>query len=135
VCTSCVSASALKNMQAMISNGGAGKGLGKQKSVAPSWELMWLCVRCVCVGAKAFTMFQEEMSVLLRELKERGALDPDDQDIATQLCRVLQEHPDISEARVLSEIGILFVEGFETTGGSGWVGPWVAAQCWALASM
>jgi cytochrome P450 len=62
-------------------------------------------------------MFQEEMMVLLRELKQRGAPDPDDQDIATQLCRVLQEHPDIPEARVLSEIGILFVEGFETTGG------------------
>lgn len=62
-------------------------------------------------------MFQDEMMVLLRELKQRGAPDPDDQDIATQLCRVLQEHPDIPEARVLSEIGILFVEGFETTGG------------------
>jgi hypothetical protein len=61
-------------------------------------------------------MFQAEMSVLLRELKERDTLDPDDQDIATQLCRVLQEHPHIPEARVLSEIGILFVEGFETTG-------------------
>jgi cytochrome P450 len=61
-------------------------------------------------------MFQDEMTVLLRELKARGALDPDDQDIATQLCRVLQEHPEIPEARVLSEIGILFVEGFETTG-------------------
>lgn len=61
-------------------------------------------------------MFQQEMGVLLRELKERGTPDPEDQDIATQLCRVLQEHPDIPESRVLSEIGILFVEGFETTG-------------------
>lgn len=67
-------------------------------------------------GSRAFTMFQEEMSVLLRELQQRGAPDPEDQDIATQLCRVLQDHPEISEARVLSEIGILFVEGFETTG-------------------
>jgi len=33
------------------------------------------------------------------------------------LCVVLaQENPHIPEARVLSEIGILFVEGFETTG-------------------
>lgn len=62
-------------------------------------------------------MFQEEMSVLLRELRQRGAPDADDQDISTQLCRVLLEHPEIPEARVLSEIGILFVEGFETTGG------------------
>uniref|UniRef100_A0A383W692 Cytochrome P450 n=1 Tax=Tetradesmus obliquus TaxID=3088 RepID=A0A383W692_TETOB len=67
-------------------------------------------------GAAAFKMFQAEMGVLLRELKQRGAPDPDDQDIATQLCRVLQQHPDIPESRVLSEIGILFVEGFETTG-------------------
>jgi cytochrome P450 len=61
-------------------------------------------------------MFQADMGVLLSELKTRGAPDPDDQDIATQLYRVLQEHPNIPEARVLSEIGILFVEGFETTG-------------------
>jgi hypothetical protein len=61
-------------------------------------------------------MFQQDMSVLLSELKQRDALDPEDQDIATQLCRVLKEHPDVPEARVLSEIGILFVEGFETTG-------------------
>lgn len=29
---------------------------------------------------------------------------------------MLKEHPDISEDRMLSEIGMLFVEGFETTG-------------------
>jgi hypothetical protein len=28
----------------------------------------------------------------------------------------MDEHPDISEDRMLSEIGMLFVEGFETTG-------------------
>lgn len=67
-------------------------------------------------GSVAFKMFQQEMMVLLNELKSRGAPDADDQDISTQLYRVLQEHPDIPEARVLSEIGILFVEGFETTG-------------------
>ncbi len=32
------------------------------------------------------------------------------------MWRVLKEHPEVSEDRVLSEIGILFVEGFETTG-------------------
>jgi hypothetical protein len=36
-------------------------------------------------------MFQAEMGVLLRELKQRGAPDPEDQDIATQLCRVSAE--------------------------------------------
>ena len=29
---------------------------------------------------------------------------------------MLREHPHISEDRMLSEIGMLFVEGFETTG-------------------
>jgi hypothetical protein len=29
---------------------------------------------------------------------------------------VMKENPDVTEDRVLSEIGILFVEGFETTG-------------------
>lgn len=33
-----------------------------------------------------------------------------------QVWRVLREHPEISEERMLSEIGMLFVEGFETTG-------------------
>jgi hypothetical protein len=36
--------------------------------------------------------------------------------IAAQVWRVMDEHPDISEDRMLSEIGMLFVEGFETTG-------------------
>lgn len=31
---------------------------------------------------------------------------------------MLKEHPEISEDRMLSEIGMLFVEGFETTGAS-----------------
>ena len=35
---------------------------------------------------------------------------------ARQVWRVLREHPHISEDRMLSEIGMLFVEGFETTG-------------------
>lgn len=33
-----------------------------------------------------------------------------------QVWRVLQDNPEISEDRMLSEIGMLFVEGFETTG-------------------
>ena len=98
-----------------------------------SWPCRWPCVlTCVArfsqgpkpfspwllrgTGSAAFKMFQREMTVLLNELKTRGAPDGDDQDISTQLYRVLQEHPHIPESRVLSEIGILFVEGFETTG-------------------
>jgi hypothetical protein len=34
-----------------------------------------------------------------------------------KVWRVLREHPEISEDRMLSEIGMLFVRGFETTGG------------------
>jgi hypothetical protein len=64
-------------------------------------------------------------------------VDADDTDIGTQLLRVMREHPGISRDRVLSEIGILFVEGFETTGVLGvcWVcaervlGPASAAAC------
>jgi hypothetical protein len=43
-------------------------------------------------------------------------LPADDTDIGTQLVHAMREHPEISRDRVLSEIGILFVEGFETTG-------------------
>jgi cytochrome P450 len=67
-------------------------------------------------GQVAFKMFQKEMGMLLNQLKERGPPPEDDHDIASQLYRVMAEHPEVSEARVLSEIGILFVEGFETTG-------------------
>jgi cytochrome P450 len=67
-------------------------------------------------GEIAFKMFQREMAMLLNQMKERGPPDEDDHDIAAQLYRVMAEHPEVSEARVLSEIGILFVEGFETTG-------------------
>jgi hypothetical protein len=67
-------------------------------------------------GAHAFKLFQGEMRLLLDKLKSRGAPSEDDQDIAAQLYRVLKEHPDIPEGRILSEIGMLFVEGFETTG-------------------
>ena len=67
-------------------------------------------------GSKAYEMFQAEMRILLEELKARGPPAADDHDIASQLYRVMAENPDVSEDRVISEIGILFVEGFETTG-------------------
>ncbi|KAF6250399.1 cytochrome P450 [Scenedesmus sp. NREL 46B-D3] len=94
-------------------------------------------------GAKAFAMFQAEMRTLLNEMKQRGPPPEDDQDIAAQLYRVrrlalldhvqplrhvahaarrvgaaqvMSENPSICEDRILSEIGMLFVEGFETTG-------------------
>jgi cytochrome P450 len=68
-------------------------------------------------GTAAFAAFQREMNALLKGLEARGEPDADDTDIGTQLLRVMREHPGISRDRVLSEIGILFVEGFETTGG------------------
>jgi hypothetical protein len=61
-------------------------------------------------------MFQAEMRVLLDEMKRRGPPPSGDHDIASQLYRAMAEHHEITEDRVLSEIGILFVEGFETTG-------------------
>jgi len=67
-------------------------------------------------GTAAFTAFQAEMNALLKGLEARGKAAADDTDIGTQLLRVMKEHPNISRDRVLSEIGILFVEGFETTG-------------------
>lgn len=67
-------------------------------------------------GATAFAAFQSEMSLLLKQLEARGTPAADDTDIGSQLIRVMQAHPEISRERILSEIGILFVEGFETTG-------------------
>lgn len=56
------------------------------------------------------------MNALLKGLEARGEVPANDTDIGSQLLRVMREHPGISRDRVLSEIGILFVEGFETTG-------------------
>lgn len=67
-------------------------------------------------GSAAFTAFQKEMSRLLDDVQALPELPADDTDIGTQLVRAMREHPEISRDRVLSEIGILFVEGFETTG-------------------
>lgn len=66
-------------------------------------------------GQRSFKEFQQEMRVLLKEMVDRGPPAEDDLDIAAQLyrCRHLAG---ITDERILSEIGILFVEGFETTG-------------------
>jgi len=75
-------------------------------------------------------MFQAEMRILLEEMKARGPPPADDQSIAAQLYRVMKEHPEVTEDRVMSEIGILFVEGFETTG-ERWDG-WRLAAGWVF---
>eukprot|EP00879_Flechtneria_rotunda_P000943 GHRR01001075.1.p1 GENE.GHRR01001075.1~~GHRR01001075.1.p1 ORF type:complete len:417 (+),score=135.67 GHRR01001075.1:964-2214(+) len=67
-------------------------------------------------GSAAFKMFQAEMHQLLKNLEAKGAPADDDTDIGSQLLRVMAANPNISRDRILSEIGILFVEGFETTG-------------------
>jgi cytochrome P450 len=67
-------------------------------------------------GAGAYRMFQDEMRLLLKKVQASGEPAADNFDIGAQLYRALKEHPEINEDRVLSEIGILFVEGFETTG-------------------
>lgn len=67
-------------------------------------------------GSAAFRAFQQEMGILLDELQARGPPADDDTDIGSQLVRIMGTHPEISRDRILSEIGILFVEGFETTG-------------------
>ncbi|KXZ56708.1 hypothetical protein GPECTOR_1g638 [Gonium pectorale] len=83
-------------------------------------------------GHQSFVDFQEHMKQLLREMKARPP-GRGDTDIGAQLYRVLEASrleaekaskaqggrkvvPAITEERILSEIGILFVEGFETTG-------------------
>ncbi|KIZ01997.1 putative cytochrome P450 [Monoraphidium neglectum] len=67
-------------------------------------------------GAAAFKEFQDQMRFLLNKIRQDGRPAEDDSDIGAQVWRVMDEHPDISEDRMLSEIGMLFVEGFETTG-------------------
>ncbi|GBF95033.1 cytochrome P450 [Raphidocelis subcapitata] len=67
-------------------------------------------------GAAAFAEFQRQMRFLLEKVKADGEPDEANCDIGAQVWRVLRDHPEISEDRMLSEIGMLFVEGFETTG-------------------
>ncbi|KAG2443022.1 hypothetical protein HYH02_009438 [Chlamydomonas schloesseri] len=85
-------------------------------------------------GLQSFRDFQAHMQQLLREVLARGPPGPADTDIGAQLWRALDASrrqaerassagagrrrvkPAITEERILSEIGILFVEGFETTG-------------------
>ena len=112
---------------------------------APTNDWPRSCVlRCLSQGAKAFAMFQDEMRTLLNEMKARGEPEPEDQDIAAQLYRVMNDNPAICENRILSEIGMLFVEGFETTGAyvnllwgkqgrsssSAWMGMWGPYSAW-----
>jgi len=66
-------------------------------------------------GKKSFDHFQKEMVRLLEEMKAKGPPAEDDFSIGAQLLRLLQDGG-VSKERILSEIGILFVEGFETTG-------------------
>jgi cytochrome P450 len=67
-------------------------------------------------GIAAFEEFHRQMRFLLNKIRTDGEPAEDNYDIGAQVWRVLKEHPDISEDRMLSEIGMLFVEGFETTG-------------------
>lgn len=69
-----------------------------------------------CTGAQSYLAFQSAMKDLLQGLRAKGGPDSDDTDIGAQLYRLLGTTPALNEARILSEIGILFVEGFETTG-------------------
>lgn len=66
-------------------------------------------------GKKSFDRFQAEMAKLLEKMKANGPPAEDDLSIGAQLLRLLEDG-NVSKERVLSEIGILFVEGFETTG-------------------
>jgi len=74
------------------------------------------------------------MRFLLNKIHADGEPPEDNTDIGAQVWRVLKEHPDISPDRMLSEIGMLFVEGFETTGeslsgvGGAGVGGWVSSR-------
>lgn len=66
-------------------------------------------------GHRSFVRFQKEMMTLLEELKLHEPPSSDDFSVGAQLMR-LRKTEGITDARLLSEIGILFVEGFETTG-------------------
>lgn len=71
-------------------------------------------------GSTAFKNFQKEMVVLLKKIIARGEPAEDDYSVAAQLMRI-RNKDGIVDDRLLSEIGMLFVEGFETTGHTiGW---------------
>jgi cytochrome P450 len=71
----------------------------------------WLCRRCLADICK-----RAALPAVPASLQARGPPAEDDTDIGSQLVRVMNTHPELSRDRILSEIGILFVEGFETTG-------------------
>lgn len=66
-------------------------------------------------GAESFKHYQGVVKKLFQEILSRGPPARDDVSIAAQLMR-LRNKSAITDERMLSEIGILFVEGFETTG-------------------
>lgn len=71
-------------------------------------------------GSTSFKAMQTEMAKLLKEIIDRGEPAEDDQSVAAQLMRVRNKEG-IFDERLLSEIGMLLVEGFETTGHTvGW---------------
>ncbi|GMH38538.1 hypothetical protein BSKO_06422 [Bryopsis sp. KO-2023] len=71
-------------------------------------------------GKKSFETFHKDMTSLLKKIIARGDPKDDDQSVAAQLMRIRGKEGIVDE-RLLSEIGILFVEGFETTGHTiGW---------------
>lgn len=71
-------------------------------------------------GDKSFQTFQEFTKALFNDIKNQGHPAPGDFSIAAQLMRVLGK-PGITDRRILSEIAILFIAGFETTGHTvGW---------------
>lgn len=69
----------------------------------------------VQVGARSFSYFQQHIRDLFQEIVSKGPPSDDDFTIGAQLMRIRQK-AGITDERILSEIGILFVEGYETTG-------------------
>lgn len=80
------------------------------RGMLPSW--LWRRGR---KGERSFRRFHADMAALFDEMLARGEPAEDDQSVGAQLLR-LRASGTISDARLLSEIGIMFVEGFETTG-------------------
>ena len=80
-------------------------------------------------GGVAYKNFQDQMRFLLNKVRDGGEPAADNYDIGAQVWRVLKENPDISEDRMLSEIGMLFVEGFETTGEPSGKGDYAGGGC------
>lgn len=65
-------------------------------------------------GATSFEIYHKVIQQLFREIVDKGMPASDDFSVAAQLMR-LKNKGSISDERILAEIGILFVGGFETT--------------------